>query len=96
MSRESENGQEDGKNVESPKWFFLLFAGGFIVVLMGVIFLIFAAVSSGGSASAGIIIFIGPFPIVFGAGPEAWWLILIGVILAAVSVILFLFLRKKL
>ena len=38
---------------------------------------------------------IGPIPIVFGAGPEAGWLIAIGIILTIISIILFLVLNKR-
>ena len=79
-----------------PNKFFLLFAAGFVLVFVGVLIIVAAVALGGdGSASAGIVIFIGPFPIVLGAGPDAVWLILIGVILAVVNVILFVVLRRK-
>jgi uncharacterized membrane protein len=43
-----------------------------------------------------VVIFIGPFPIVFGAGPDATWLILISVVIAAVSAVAFWIGRRKL
>jgi uncharacterized membrane protein len=97
LLRAIENDQEDGdENFESPRWFFLLFAAGFIVILVGILFLILATLSSDGSSSAGVIIFIGPFPIVLGVGPDAWWLISIGIALAAISIIVFVILRRRL
>jgi uncharacterized membrane protein len=54
-----------------------------------------AIVSQGGSTSFGGIILIGPVPIVFGAGPGAQWLILFAIILAVLSVIMFLILRRR-
>ena len=94
---DEENGDDPEEEEESvPSRLFLLFAVGFVLVFIGALVLIAAAaLGNGGSASAGIVIFIGPFPIVFGAGPDAVWLILIGVILAVVSVVLFVVMRRK-
>ena len=38
---------------------------------------------------------IGPIPIVFGAGPDAGWLIAISVILTVISVVLFLVMNRR-
>ncbi len=74
----------------------LLFTAGFVLVFIGVILVVAASAFGGdGSASSGIVIFVGPFPIVFGAGPNAGWLILIGVVLAALSVAVFVLMRRK-
>jgi uncharacterized membrane protein len=48
-----------------------------------------------GSISFGIIIFIGPFPMVVGAGPEATWMILLATILSILSIVIFLILRRE-
>jgi uncharacterized membrane protein len=74
---------------------FLLFIIGFFVILVGIIILMVAAVLSGGSANSGAFIFIGPFPIVVGAGPEAPLMVLLVVILTVLSVIMFLVLTKQ-
>ena len=69
----------------------ILFFIGFFIILVGVIITVSAALLFGGdSASIGGFILIGPFPIVFGAGPEAPWLALFAIILGILSVILFL------
>ncbi|MBE0520254.1 DUF131 domain-containing protein [Candidatus Bathyarchaeota archaeon] len=75
--------------------FFLLFIIGFFLIFVGIIILIVAAVLSDGSANFGAFIFIGPFPIVVGAGPEAPWMILFAIILAVLSIIIFLVLRRE-
>lgn len=76
--------------------FFLFLILGFILVFAGVIIvLVAAALSGGGSASFGGVIFIGPFPIVIGAGPEASLMVLFGIILAVLSVIVFLVMRGR-
>jgi uncharacterized membrane protein len=65
-------------------------------MFVGLILVAIAAiVSQGGSTSFGGIIFIGPIPIIFGAGPGAQWLILFAIILTVLSVIMFLNLRRK-
>jgi uncharacterized membrane protein len=63
--------------------------------LIGIIILAVGAALGNGSASVGGVIFIGPFPIVFGAGPDAAWLIVISMVLAVVSVILFVLFRRR-
>ena len=75
--------------------FFLLFIIGFFLILIGIIILMVAAVLSDGSANFGAFIFIGPFPLVVGAGPEVPWMILFAIIVAVLSVIMFLVLRRE-
>jgi len=75
--------------------FFLLFIIGFFTILIGIIILMVATVLSDGSANFGAFIFIGPFPIVVGAGPEAPWMILFAIILTILSTIMFLVLRRE-
>ena len=75
--------------------FFLLFIIGFFTIFVGIIILMVATVLSDGSANFGVFIFIGPFPIVVGAGPEAPWMILFAIILAVLSIIMFLVLRRE-
>jgi uncharacterized membrane protein len=90
--------EEDGngeENASLPRWALMLFLAGFVLVLIGVAVIVAASLLSGGSASGGVVIFIGPFPIVFGAGPGATWLVLIGIILTALSIILFVVVRRK-
>jgi len=75
--------------------FFLLFIIGFFLIFMGIILLIVATVLSNGSANFGAFIFIGPFPIIVGAGPEAPWMVLFAIILTVLSFIMFLVLRRE-
>jgi len=76
--------------------FFLFLFLGFALVFAGIIIVLVAAVLSGsGSASFGGVIFIGPFPIVIGAGPEASLMVLFGIILAVLSVIVFLVMSRR-
>ena len=72
-----------------------LFLLGFFIVLLGIIILAVATLASGGSAGYGGVIFVGPIPIVFGAGPQATWLILLAILLSALSIIVFFLTRKR-
>ena len=97
MSRgeeESEGAVEEGVTVSGR--FFLLLIVGIILVFVGVAVILVAAVFfGGGSASAGVIIFIGPFPIVIGAGPDVTWIVLFSIILAVLSVVVFLVMNRR-
>lgn len=58
---------------------------GFIIIFLGSL----ATVSgSGGNISAGGIIFIGPFPIVFGAGEYGLHLIWLSIVIAIIMIVL--------
>jgi uncharacterized membrane protein len=70
---------------------------GFVLVFIGIIVIFIAAVLfGGGSASAGAVIFIGPFPIVIGAGPDVTLIVLFSIILAVLSVVVFLVMNRRL
>lgn len=74
----------------------ILLVIGFSLFFTGVIVLTAAAVLSDGSANFGAVIFIGPFPIVVGVGPEATWTVLFAVVLVVLSGLMFLMLRRVL
>ncbi len=90
--KKPENGDE---GVPVSGRLFLVLISGFILVIVGIAVILVASVIGGGSTSVGGVIFIGPFPIVFGAGPDALWLIVIGVAIAVLSVVVFIFMRRK-
>jgi uncharacterized membrane protein len=84
----------EGVNVSSR--FFLLLMLGFVLVFVGIVVILIAAVlHSGGSASAGAVIFIGPFPIVIGAVPDVIWIVLFSIIIAILSVVVFLVMNRR-
>ena len=86
--------KEAGIPVSSRLLWLLIF--GIAVVLVGIIVLAVASFAAGSTASStGVVIFIGPFPIVFGSGPNAIWLILIGIILAVLSVVFFVVMNRR-
>ena len=96
MQEDSKENQEDIENPGLPRRFFLLLATGIILVFAGALVIFAAAIAGGGSTSGGVVIFIGPIPIVFGAGPDAGVLIFAGAILTAVCVALVLLWRRRL
>jgi uncharacterized membrane protein len=84
---------EEGVTVSSRLFLFLVF----VLVFVGIIVILIAAVLyGGGSASAGAVIFIGPFPIVIGAGPDVRLIVLFSIILAVLSVVVFLVMNRRL
>ena len=92
-----ESGETIGAGVAVLGRFFLLLMVGFVLVFIGIMVVLVAAVLSGcGSASAGAVIFIGPFPIVIGVGLDVTWIVLFSVILAVISVVVFLVMNRRL
>jgi uncharacterized membrane protein len=88
-----EEGEDEGIGLSGRLLGFLLL--GIALVFIGIAVIVVVSVVLGGSGNVGGIILVGPIPIVFGAGPDAGWLIVISVILTAVSVILFLILNRR-
>jgi uncharacterized membrane protein len=90
----SQETAEEGITVTNRLFLFLIL--GFALVVVGIIVILISTVLySGGSASAAAVIFIGPFPIVIGAGPDVTWIVLFSIILVVLSVVVFLLMNKK-
>jgi uncharacterized membrane protein len=86
---------EEGVTVSSRLFLFLIL--GFALVVVGIVVIFTATVLyGGGSASAGAVIFIGPFPIVIGAGPDVTLIVLFSIILAVLGVVVFLVMNRRL
>jgi uncharacterized membrane protein len=86
----------EDEGIALSRSFFVFLILGFVLVFVGITIVLVAAVLyGGGSASFGAVIFVGPFPIVVGAGPEATLLVLFGIILAVLSIIVFLVMRRR-
>jgi uncharacterized membrane protein len=93
---ENQETEKEEENSGVSRTLFLAISIGCILVFIGSIIMVLAiALGSSVSESAGVVIFIGPFPIVFGAGPDGNWLILIGIAIAALSLIMFWVMRRK-
>jgi uncharacterized membrane protein len=92
---ETRDNEEEGITVSSRLYLFLIL--GFALVFVGVVVILIATVLYGGSsANVGAVIFIGPFPIVIGAGPDVTWIILFSIILAVLSIVVLLVMNRKL
>ena len=89
--------EEDEEEISTPKWLFVALIAGFALIIAGMLTVI-AAASFGGNASgsAGVVVFIGPFPIVFGVGPDAALLIVMGILLAVISIVFYFISKRRL
>ena len=94
MLRSTDEKEDEGIEISSRLFNFLIL--GVALIFIGIVVLIVASVVLSGSGSVGVVIFIGPFPIVFGKGPDAVWLILIGIVIAVLSLVLFLIMNRRL
>ena len=75
--------------------FFFLFVFGFSLVVVGTIVIIIATMLYGvDSPSFSAVIFIGPFPIIFGAGSDSGLMIVTGLFLAVLSMLFWVAKRK--
>jgi len=96
-SGEEESGETVEEGVTVSNRLFLLLIAGFVLVFVGIAVILVAAVFyGGGSVSGGVVIFIGPFPIVIGAGPDVTLIVLFSIILAVLSVVVFLVMNRRL
>ncbi len=68
---------------------------GILLLLVG-LGLVAAGSASQGSVSTGGVVFIGPFPFVFGSGPAGWELALVSVVIGGVMLILLLLWGRRL
>lgn len=76
-------------------WGFTIFIAAFIMIFVGMLLMILAS-AIGGGGTGGLVIFIGPFPIAVGAGPQSSLMIVIAFALAIMGMILFfLFVRRR-
>ncbi len=72
-----------------------LLAAGIVILLAGFCLLVVGAAGEG-NASAGGVVFIGPFPIVFGSGPDGVTLAALSVIIGGVMLVLLLLWSRRL
>ncbi len=75
-----------------------LFALGFALIIIGTAVVVVGSLGSP-NASTGIVVFIGPIPVVFGSGRNGGVLVLIGLVAAVGMILLFylpLFMRRTL
>jgi uncharacterized membrane protein len=74
---------------------FKLVLVGFLVVFVGVVLLAVSSFFAKSDASSGIIILIGPIPVIIGSGPDALVAMFFAGILMVFSLLLFVFMRRR-
>jgi len=95
-SGEEESVETIEESVSVSSRFFWLLIVGFVFVFIGIVIIFVAAILySAGAASAGAVIFIGPFPIVIGAGPDVTWIVLFSIIIAVLSILVFWVMNRR-
>ena len=82
---------------ESPSSFPMkLFLLGFLVMFVGVIVIVaYALLSGDADVSGGAIIFVGPIPIILGAGADAFLAIVLAAVLTIIGFIVFFWMRRR-
>ena len=83
--------------LEAPSWSLplKLFLVGFFLIFIGILFIMITAILSGAPTTFGTVIFVGPVPIILGAGPYSLWAILLAVALTVLGIVLFFALRRR-
>jgi len=98
VRRIADNGRPDENMNEDSKVPGKMLTGvlaGFVIIIVGIVLIAVAALLSTSSGSVSGVIFLGPFPIVFGAGPDAIWLIAISIVIAVLMIVLPYVLRRR-
>jgi uncharacterized membrane protein len=87
--------EDESKGFALPGGFFRWVILGIALILVGLLLILLASSIFSGSGSVGVVIFIGPIPIVFGSGPDKIWLILIGVIITVITLAAFFGINRR-
>ena len=73
-----------------------LFLFGFLLMFAGVVVIMVSALLGGdANVSGGAIIFVGPIPIILGAGSDAFLAIILAAVLTIIGFIVFFWMRKQ-
>lgn len=93
--KKQEYAQQDfEKSLTSFPLFMKVFLAGFLLIFLGVIILMIAGLMGGISPSFGLVVFIGPIPIILGTGKYSLLAILLAVLLTIFGIVLFVIFRK--
>ncbi|MEM2999358.1 MAG: DUF131 domain-containing protein [Candidatus Bathyarchaeia archaeon] len=93
---DEENQEALEKGITLSNKLFSVLIIGFTLIIVGIMVIAFATAFNGHGCSAGAVIFIGPFPIVIGAGPDATLLVSFSIILAVIGIVIFFVMNRKL
>ena len=82
---------------ESPSSLLMkLFLFGFVLTVVGVIVIMVSALLGGDAdVSGGAIIFVGPIPIILGAGTDSFLAIVLAAVLTIIGFIVFFWMRRQ-
>lgn len=73
-----------------------LFLFGFVLMFAGVVVLVASVLLGGdGTVSGGVVVFVGPIPIILGAGPYASLVVVFAAVLTIIGFVMFFWLRKR-
>jgi len=87
-----EEANKEVKTAMTPVWLFL---AGFVLMFTGVVALFATSALQGNvDINVGGVVFIGPVPIIFGAGTHAYLAIVLAVVLTIIGFIVFFLMRK--
>ena len=75
------------------KWAGLFFLG-FLIIFIGMVFIVIGGFQAAGQADVGMVVFIGPFPLVFSSGERPGLMALISLIIAALMILIFFLMLK--
>jgi len=90
---ETEAQQQERASLSLPLKLFLF---GFVLMFAGVMVLVASALLGGdGTVSGGVVIFVGPIPIILGAGPYASLAVVFAAVLTIIGFVMFFWLRKR-
>ena len=73
---------------------FKLLLAGFVLILSGVTLIVASSLLEGGSVSTGVIIFIGPIPIIIGTGVHSVLAIFLAAVFTILCLIVFFLMRR--
>jgi uncharacterized membrane protein len=88
-------GADSSREYVQSKTFFRLFLVGCFLVFVGTVFLMVSTVFFGATANFAGVIFVGPIPIVIGAGPDYLWAIALAFFLTIFGLAAFVLLRRR-
>ena len=89
---QAKEANDEVKIAATPMWLFFV---GFVLMFVGVSILFVASALQGNvDISGGGVIFVGPIPVIFGAGSHAYLAIFLAAILTIIGFIVFFLMRK--
>ncbi len=95
MGSEKESQANEGFSVQRNRYFGLMTIGIALVFVGILVIFVASTLVPNSNVSTGVVIFIGPFPIVFGSGPNSGLLILIAIILTILSLAFYLIFMRR-